>query len=194
MIPFEVGPGLHLELVEERHEEELFKLVDRNRGHLRPWMNWVDEKADQHDTGRFIYNSIGQHSAGEGFQTVIRFEGNLVGVLGHQGWNKTNRRAEIGYWLGRRAQGRGIMTACVRAHVEHLLGIGGLNRLEIRCAVGNRRSRAVAERLGFTLEGVAREAEWMHDHFVDHAVYAMLALEWAALPADVRRQKWQPRE
>ncbi len=39
-------------------------------------------------------------------------------------------------------------------------------------------SRRVAERLGFTLEGIRRESHWITDRFVDHAVYGMLRREW----------------
>jgi ribosomal-protein-serine acetyltransferase len=53
-----------------------------------------------------------------------------------------------------------------------------LNRVEIHCAIGNTHSRAIPERLGFTQEGVLREAAWLYDHFVDHVVYGMLAREW----------------
>jgi len=42
----------------------------------------------------------------------------------------------------------------------------------------NTRSRAIAERLGFRLEGVHRDAEWLYDHFVDLACYAMVARDW----------------
>jgi ribosomal-protein-serine acetyltransferase len=51
--------------------------------------------------------------------------------------------------------------------------------VEIRAGVGNRRSRAVAERLGFRQEGVLSEAELVGDHYIDHVVYAMLARDWS---------------
>ena len=55
---------------------------------------------------------------------------------------------------------------------------GRLNRIEIRCASGNHRSRAIPVRLGLREEGLLRDAEWLYDHFVDHVVYAALAKEW----------------
>jgi ribosomal-protein-serine acetyltransferase len=53
-----------------------------------------------------------------------------------------------------------------------------MNRVEVRAGVENLRSRRVAERLGFSLEGVMREAERVGGRFVDHAVYSILASEW----------------
>ncbi len=51
------------------------------------------------------------------------------------------------------------MTRAVGAFVQHLVEQRGVARVEIRAAVGNQRSRAVAERLGFELEGVLRSAQ-----------------------------------
>jgi ribosomal-protein-serine acetyltransferase len=50
----------------------------------------------------------------------------------------------------------------------------------MRCGVENKKSRKIAENLGFTKEGVVRQAGWLHDHFVDFVIYGMLANEWAA--------------
>jgi ribosomal-protein-serine acetyltransferase len=69
------------------------------------------------------------------------------------------------------------MTAACRAVVRHAFAEMHLQRVVIRCAVENRRSRAIPERLGFKLEGVEREAEWLYDHFVDLAVYSLLERE-----------------
>ena len=55
-----------------------------------------------------------------------------------------------------------------------------LNRVEISAGVENSRSRALAERLGFQLEGIARESAWVNGHFLDPARYAMLRRDWEA--------------
>lgn len=53
-----------------------------------------------------------------------------------------------------------------------------LHKVEIRVAVGNEKSSAIPERLGFIKEGTLRAAEWLYDHYVDHVVYGMLLTEW----------------
>jgi ribosomal-protein-serine acetyltransferase len=71
------------------------------------------------------------------------------------------------------------MTKACRFLVDYAFAELKLNRVEIRCATGNHKSRAIPERLGFKLEGTVRQAEWLYDHFVDHALYGMLASEWS---------------
>ncbi|MBB2922114.1 GNAT family N-acetyltransferase [Cellulomonas cellasea] len=66
--------------------------------------------------------------------------------------------AEIGYWLGPDARGRGVMTRAVRLVVDHALrpdGLG-LDRLSWSAVVGNTASLRVAERAGFRVEGTVR--------------------------------------
>jgi ribosomal-protein-serine acetyltransferase len=53
--------------------------------------------------------------------------------------------------------------------------------VQINCNVENAKSRAIPERLGFKLEGIHRQVEFLHDRFGDWAVYAMLREEWEAM-------------
>jgi len=64
--------------------------------------------------------------------------------------------------------------------LDHAFGELRLNRVEVFCATDNVKSRAIPERLGFKQEDVIRQAEWLTDHYVDHAVYSILAEEWRA--------------
>ena len=72
------------------------------------------------------------------------------------------------------------MTRAVRAIVGHGFIHLSLNRIVIAAATGNLKSRAVAERAGFHLEGIAREAEWLYGRVVDHAIYALTRSDWEA--------------
>jgi ribosomal-protein-serine acetyltransferase len=52
--------------------------------------------------------------------------------------------------------------------------------VEIRCATGNTRSCAIPERLGFSREGVLREAEWVNGRFLDLVVWSLLEQDYFA--------------
>jgi ribosomal-protein-serine acetyltransferase len=56
----------------------------------------------------------------------------------------------------------------------------GAMGVEISCATDNKRSRAVAERLGFSQEGILRQTDRLHDRYVDSVFYGLLVDEWNA--------------
>ena len=89
-----------------------------------------------------------------------------------------NRKVEIGYWIAAKFQGKGIVTDACRALMEHAFEEWKLNRVEIHCATGNKKSCAIPERLGFQLEGVLQKALFVHGKYLDSNVYGMLARDW----------------
>ena len=177
MPSFAIRPGLTMDTLELRHADDLFQLTDRNRGYLRRWLPWLDSIRVVEDTRGFIRATLAQSRDNHGFQAAIVSRGRLVGVIGHHKIDWRNRATAIGYWLGEDFQGQGLVTAACRRLIAHGFGVMGLHRVEIRCAIDNHRSRAVPHRLGFRLEGQMREAEWLYNHWVDHAVYAGLATD-----------------
>ena len=88
------------------------------------------------------------------------------------------KATSLGYYLAEDAGGKGIMTRSVKAVLHYAFENLKLNKIEIRCGVGNAKSRAIPERLGFKLDGILRDEEWLYDHFHDIAVYSLLASEW----------------
>jgi ribosomal-protein-serine acetyltransferase len=164
--------------LELRQADELFRLTDENREHLRTWLPWLDTIRRVEDTRAFIRASQTQAAQDNGCQMAMLLEGRIVGIIGHHGIDWRNRSTSLGYWLAGPYQGRGLVTTACRRLIRHAFDEAGLNRVEIRCAEGNLRSRAIPERLGFRQEGILREAEWLYDRFVDHVVYGLLAGEW----------------
>ena len=175
-----IDDELKLRQLQPEDAEELFSVVNANRQHLREWLPWLDVNTQADHTRQFIAACLQQDAKNEGFVCAILIGGRIVGVAGYHPIRWSNKSAELGYWLSRETVGRGVMTKCCRVLIDHAFNTLGLNRVSIPAAVGNNRSRAIPERLGFTQEGVIRDAEWLYDHYVDHVLYAMLKRDWEA--------------
>jgi ribosomal-protein-serine acetyltransferase len=177
MFTLRVDDEVDLELAEEHHAQAIFDLTERNREHLGPWMPWVATTTTVADTMGFLTFIRGEYAAGRAFHVNVRYRGTIVGGAGLR-IDRNNLAAEIGYWIDSGHTGKGIVTRAARALTTAAFAEFGLNRVTIRAGVENAASRAIAERLGFTFEGVQRAGEKIGDRFVDHAVYAMLAADW----------------
>jgi ribosomal-protein-serine acetyltransferase len=174
MFTHKVNDQIELRILQLSHAGEFFAVLDQNRDYLRPWHPWVDLlKSEQHvEKAIQLWNK--QYEAHRGFHAGIWFEGHFCGVVNHLNVDFTNRWTALSYWLDASHQGRGIMTACCGAMIEHAFETWKLNRVTIECATENIRSRKIPERLGFKLEGTIRQIEWLHDHLADHAFYGLL--------------------
>lgn len=174
--------GAEIRLLELRHAEELFAAVERNRAHIERWLEWPSRTTSVDDVKAFLQMALAQFAAGDGFQAGIWLDGRISGGIGLHKINWLDRNVEIGYWLDAGAQGRGIVTEACHAVLNYCFREIKLHRVGIRCAVENTKSCAIAERLGFTREGVLRQAQGLHGAFVDNALYSILASEWKTAP------------
>ena len=82
--------------------------------------------------------------------------GALLGSISLLRFAWRHRRAEVGYWLGAPARGRGHATRAVGVICAWGTETLALERIELLAATGNLASRAVADRAGFTAEAVLR--------------------------------------
>ncbi|MGI9500693.1 MAG: GNAT family N-acetyltransferase [Geminicoccaceae bacterium] len=90
---------------------------------------------------------------------------------------------ELGYTLfAREHWGKGLTTEAVGLVVDYLFLSEPVNRLEIRCDVENRASARVAEKLGFTHEGIARQATFSRGRHHDMHQFALLRADWLPPP------------
>jgi ribosomal-protein-serine acetyltransferase len=181
MFSARIREDVELRLLEEHHAPALFAAVDRERNHLRPWLPWVDATRTVDDSLAFIKSSLEQFATHYGFAAGIWCGGVLAGTIGMHRIDWMNRRVELGYWLAREFEGRGIMTDACRAVTTHCFQDLGLHRVEIRCAVENVKSAAVPRRLGFQLEATLREANLLGGVYHDLHIFAMLKKEWNSL-------------
>jgi ribosomal-protein-alanine N-acetyltransferase len=77
----------------------------------------------------------------------------------------------------------GIATEATAAIVKVGFDQLGFHKLTLRIAIGNRPSERVAEKLGFSREGVLREELLIRGRWVDHTLFSLLEREYHATPA-----------
>lgn len=179
MFSYKIDEDAELRLVEQRHAEELNALVTDNYDHIREWSWWLkDRERPVEETREWIRQNLEQFANNKGFAIGIWYKGAMAGEIDYSNLSWSHRRVEIGYWLGASFQGRGLITRSCRVLINHAFNELKLNRVEMICAVENKKSRRIPEKLGFREEGIIRQVEWLHDHFVDQVIYGMLAGEW----------------
>ncbi|MFT5749516.1 MAG: ribosomal-protein-serine acetyltransferase, partial [Ancylomarina sp.] len=106
---------------------------------------------------------------------VIHYDGVFAGLIGFKANDKQNKRIEIGYWLSETYQKKGIVTQSVKCMCQFAFDELRMNRIQIRCAVGNEPSKKIPQKLGFVFEGIERDGELLTGGvFTDLEVYSKL--------------------
>lgn len=178
MFTMRINNLIELKLLNTDDAEELFTAVDDNREHLRQWLPWVDATLTVDDSRTFIQSTLEQYRNNQGFTVGIYYNGRLAGMIGYHFIDWENMSTGIGYWLSKRFQGKGIAVQSVQKLIDYAFTEWSLNRIEIRAAVGNVKSRAIPEKIGFINEGILRQVAWINDRFVDMVNYSLLRDEW----------------
>ena len=137
---------------------EIVAAVEESIDDLRPWLDW----AQQVPTLEFQRDWSRQ--ARERFRArrelpyffFERDSGLLVGACGIVSLDWRVPKFEIGYWVRSSRSGRGYVTEAAGTLTRLAFAALEARRVVIRTSSRNRRSAAVAERLGFELEGVLR--------------------------------------
>lgn len=167
-----------LRLLEERHAHQLWALTRRNWDYFRQWMPNFSDDYTLEESMDFIRKGLERFIANREIPAGIWDAGELVGVVSLKSIDMTNRNASLGYYIAASHQRRGLVTRSCRIFLDYAFYELQLNRVDILCADGNIRSRAIPERLGFTEEVTLREVQWLYDRYVDLVVYAMLKSDW----------------
>jgi ribosomal-protein-serine acetyltransferase len=175
-----VEKNLYLEPTSELQASQLFTAIDNNRIQLSGFLPWVDNMRTVEDLKEYLKNAgiLCQQEKEASF--AIIFNKVAVGRIGLHHLNMQNKIGAIGYWLGKEAQGKGLILKSCKALINHGFQNLGLHRIEIKAAVNNLKSQAIPVKLNFVKEGLLRQAEFVNNQFLDLFLYSMLSNEWQA--------------
>lgn len=109
---------------------------------------------------------------------ALRADNLLIGTATLYNLDFTNRRAEVGYALGRTHWGQGYMHEALQALLTYAFETLDLRRLEADVDPRNQASIQTLERLGFQREGFLRERWEVGGEIQDALFYGLLRPEW----------------
>ena len=155
----QINDKIKLSLSIPQYAEELFKLTDKNRNFLKQWLPWLDKIQQPSDTKQFLEHQLLRFGRSQALHVTIFYRNRIAGVVGFNLIDRDNNIGHLGYWLGEEYNGKGIMTKSVREVIKVRFNYYSLQRIDVRCAVENSRSRAIPQRLNFQQEGIIRRAE-----------------------------------
>jgi ribosomal-protein-serine acetyltransferase len=171
---FEIGRGIRLFAIAHSDAAALACLVQENIGHFKAFLPALVQLASEEEAAMHLDRRIKAAADGEMLEWHIFENQILCGSVRVKDINHADKSATVGYLIGERFQGKGIVTLSVGAIIKYCFDHLGLNRIELRCAATNCASMRVAARLGFSREGVLRQAEFLDGAFVDNHIYGLL--------------------
>lgn len=164
--------------------ESIVEAVHGSLPDLTRWLPWAHAGYAKDDAAAYIRDSSQSWKEGRAFDYAIRSPNDPSHHLGNISvWHvsRLGRIGEIGYWVRTDATSKGIASEGTDAMLSLGFSTLNLHKITLRIAVGNDASVRVAEKLGFTREGILREELRINGAWVDHVLYSMLEHEYRPL-------------
>jgi len=153
-------------------------VINASRSHLHPWLAWVDHTTKREHSSHFIKQSLHQMHTQEALPLGVFHTDKIIGGIGMHDWDQATKKAQIGYWITKEYEGKGIVNKSLSGFITYLFDKVGLNKIEIHFTPANKKSAKVAERLGFKIEGVIRQSVLRNGQPEDMVIAGLLKSEW----------------
>jgi ribosomal-protein-serine acetyltransferase len=176
--PLDLPNQLGATLRRLRHEDApaLLAAVDAERSRLEEWLNWPRRVADLAGAER-VLNSYRDGADGRVASFGVFGSDRLLGGTNLVHYAPDLDQVELGVWAITAAEGRGLMRAACAATIRYARRELRVARLVWRSGIENHRSRALAGRLGFVEEGVARSSYVLDGRRLDVVVCSLVETE-----------------
>lgn len=167
-----IDEDLSLALIQPSFAKNYFKIVKQQSTYLGEWLPWVAKADNEGYFLEFINKALHDYADGRSMVFTILYHQQVVGNISFNFIDLRCKKADIGYWLHQDYQKLGIIHRSVCFLIDIARNELPIQLIEIRVAEGNLPSRKVAERLGFRLDGILRNAETINNKIVNHALYS----------------------
>lgn len=171
-----LGARVKLALVRTEDSEDLWQLLEGSRENLECWIPYFRKLCTLNDVRKILiggYELCETLDSGRAWLIRDIKTDAAMGIVAWQTLDFVNRSTAIAYWLGQNFEGKGFASEALQLTMAYAKTLG-LHRLELSIDEENARSLALAKRLGFESEGLARDVEWLDGRFHSHCRFAKI--------------------
>ena len=175
---------LVIRLAGDEDVPEIVRYFTDNREHLRPY---DPARPPAFFEPRFwdaqVKQSVSEFFADRTLRLFLFPRDSPRTVVGTANFTRFDRgisqSCSLGYGLAADAQGRGYMTEALRPALDFVFGQLLIHRVEANYMPHNRRSGSTLRRLGFVVEGYARDYLLINGRWEDHVLTSLTNPDWA---------------
>lgn len=176
-------PRLVVRLAEAADVPAVVRYLQENREFLKPW---EPVRPEAYYTESFWRYRIPEDHRDLREERALRLflfpkdePGTVAGAANFTNFMRGPFQAcYLGYALGERHQGRGYMTEALESAVGYVFEALGLHRIMANYLPENERSAGVLRRLGFEIEGRARDYVLIEGRWRDHVLTSKVNPDW----------------
>ncbi|WP_318434542.1 GNAT family N-acetyltransferase [Photobacterium leiognathi] len=176
-LDFELStPRLTLRPFKNADLSDFLTAVHESTADLSPWLEWCDERFDQHDAHEWINASRLSWQTDFSYEFAIfnRFDDEFLGTVSLSAIIPMTNSANLGYWIRSSYHQQGFATEANTAAVQFAFQMLGLTRLEIVTHIDNYASQKTAKACNAQFECEARNRIFYHNKPLDGLVFSLV--------------------
>jgi len=155
---------------------QLYQAVRESLTELKPWMSWAHDAYGQQEAESFIRitRARWEEKSLFAFAIVDANNGDVLGGCSLSHKHPIYHFCNVGYWVRSSRHGAGIAGCAAKLAARYGFEHAGLIRAEIVMALGNEKSRRVAEKIGAHYEGILLNRMVVGTSILDAHMYSLL--------------------
>ncbi len=118
MNTIEVSQDIQLAPPNVKYAEELHAIIISENKRLCEWLPWAYNYGSIEKSIAFTEQTKTNFEEKKGFGFTVIYNGKPVGIMGTHFIDYANKRSTLGYWLSEQAEGKGVMTVCVKSLIN----------------------------------------------------------------------------
>lgn len=179
MFKIDIDDDLRIELMGMHHVKELYELIIKNKDELKVRLPWASTVKSLEDEEEAIKKVIKDYATKGDLHTPIFYKDKMIGTVSLVKRKRLGLiHGDVGYWLDKDYQGRGIVTKVSAKMLDIGFKVFNLGKITLHCATNNPKSCNVAKRLGMKLDGTLRAEGEVNGVLEDIMVYSILKSEY----------------